>query len=87
MSPVTTPTTFAGLVDFILGIINLIIPLLMGVAFVFLMWKLVDAWIIHSDDASKIEEGKTIAITGVIVFVILLSIWGILAMLRHSLLP
>ena len=84
MPSVTTPSTFAGLVDFILGIINLIIPLLMGMAFVFLLWKLVDAWIIHADDASKIEEGKTIALTGVIIFVILLSIWGILAMLRRS---
>jgi membrane-associated protease RseP (regulator of RpoE activity) len=85
MSTVTTPTTFAALVSFLLGLVNMIIPVLMGVAFVFMIWKLIDAWIFHADDPSKIEEGKTIAITGVVVFVILLSIWGILSMLRHSL--
>jgi hypothetical protein len=85
MSPTSTPSTFAELVAFLLGLINMAIPLLMGLAFVYLIWKLVDAWIIHSDDASKIEEGKTIALTGAIIFVILLSIWGILSILRHSL--
>lgn len=85
MPPTSTPNTFAELVAFLLGLINMVIPLLMGVAFVFMIWKLVDAWIIHSDDTSKIEEGKTIALTGVIIFVILLSIWGILSVLRNSL--
>lgn len=86
MPPVTTPTTFAELVSFFLGLINMIIPLLMGAAFLFIMWKLVDAWIIHADDTSKVEEGRTIAMTGVIVFVIMISIWGIIAMLQNSLL-
>lgn len=81
-----TPTTFAELVAFFLGLINQIIPLLMGAAFVYLMWKLIDAWIIHADDANKVEEGRTILITGVIVFVIMASIWGILSLLRRSIL-
>ena len=85
LTPITTPTTFAGLVSFLLGIINMIIPLLMGLGFVFIIWKLVDAWIIHADDPSKLEEGRTIAITGAVVFVIMVSIWGILSILRHSL--
>jgi hypothetical protein len=85
MTPVTTPTTFAELVSFFLGLVNMIIPLLMGVAFVYVLWKLIDAWIIHADDASKVEEGRTIAMTGVVVFVIMVSIWGILNILRNSL--
>ena len=80
-----TPTTFAELVAFFLDLINQIIPLLMGAVFVYLIWKLIDAWIIHADDTSKVEEGKTIVITGVIVFVIMVSIWGILSLLRRSL--
>jgi hypothetical protein len=85
MTPVQTPTTFGELVSFFLGLVNTIIPLLMGVAFIYVMWKLIDAWVIHADDASKVEEGRTIAITGVIVFVIMVSIWGILNILRNSL--
>lgn len=86
MDPVITPTTFAGLVAFFLDLISMIIPFLMTLAFIFIMWKLFDAWIIHADDPSKVEEGKTIALTGVIVFVIMISIWGILVMLQNSLL-
>jgi uncharacterized membrane protein len=82
----TTPTTFAGLVAFFLGLINQIIPLLMGFAFVYLMWKLIDVWVIHADDANKVEEGRTIVMTGVIAFVVMVSIWGILSLLRHSIL-
>jgi succinate dehydrogenase hydrophobic anchor subunit len=80
-----TPTTFAELVAFFLDLINQIIPLLMGAVFVYLIWKMIDAWIIHADDTSKVEEGKTIVITGVIVFVIMVSIWGIISLLRRSL--
>ena len=80
-----TPTTFAELVAFFLGLINQVIPLLMGAAFVYLLWKLIDAWIIHADDANKVEEGRTIIFTGVIVFVVMASVWGILSVLRHSL--
>ena len=83
--PVTTPTTFAELVAFFLGLINQIVPLIFGLAFLFIIWKLIDAWVLHPDDGSKREEGKTIIITGVIVLVIMLSIWGILNLLINSL--
>ena len=83
--PVTTPTTFAELVAFFLGLINQIVPLIFGLAFLFIIWKLIDAWVLHPDDGSKREEGKTIIITGVIVLVIMLSIWGILNLLVSSL--
>jgi hypothetical protein len=84
-APVTTPTTFSGLVAFFLGLINQVIPLIFGIAFLFIMWKLIDAWILHPDDGSKREEGKTIIITGVIVMVIMLSGWGILNLMINSL--
>lgn len=83
--PEPTPTTFAGLVAFFLRLINQIIPLIFAIAFLFIMWKLIDAWIIHPDDGSKREEGKTIIMTGVIVLVIMLSAWGILNLLIKSL--
>ena len=50
------------------------------------MWKLVDAWILHADDPSSREEGRTIAVTGVIVMVVMVSVWGILNLLKNSLL-
>ena len=83
MSP-ATPTTFAELVTFLLGLINQIIPLIFGLVFLFIVWKLIDAWIIHADDDTKREEGRTIAITGMLVLVLMASIWGILSMLKHT---
>jgi Kef-type K+ transport system membrane component KefB len=80
MSP-STPTDFAGLVDFFIEFLNLGIIVLFALAFLVLLWNIVDTWIIHSDDPSKREEGTTMAITAVIVMVVMVSIWGILGLL------
>lgn len=84
MAPATAPTTLGGLVNLLLGFINLLIPLLITLAFLVIVWKIVDAWVIHSGDETKRAEGKVAALTGVIVIVIMLSIWGILSLLRSS---
>jgi len=83
--PATTPTTLAELVAFFLGIINGLIPLLFGIVFLVIIWKIIDAWVIHADDSVSREEGRTVAITGVVVIVIMVSIWGILNLLKNSL--
>lgn len=81
----TTPTTFKGLVDFIIGFINILIPALFGVLFLYIVWKIIDAWILHADDDSKREEGRRLVITAVLVFVLMISTWGIVAMIKQSL--
>ncbi|MBP9717495.1 MAG: hypothetical protein KBD44_02145 [Candidatus Pacebacteria bacterium] len=83
--PPTTPTTFAELVTFVIGIINSLILLLVGLAFVVTMWNIVNAWIIHADNETKRAEGKQIAFTSVAVMVVMLSVWGILSLLKNSL--
>ncbi len=79
-----TPTTFKDLVNFILGFINLLIPALFAVVFLYLVIRIIDAWVLHADDDSKREEGKRLMITAVIVFVVMISVWGIIALLRNS---
>ncbi len=81
----TTPTTFKGLVDFFLGMINMIIPLIFGIVFLFLTWKIIDAWIINAGDEKKVEDGKKYALTAVMVTVLMIAAWGIVGMLRSSL--
>jgi hypothetical protein len=80
----TTPTTFAGLVDELLGLINIIIPVIFGFIFVFLIWKIFDAWVINAADERKREEGKKYAVVSVIVVVVMTMIWGIVTLLRES---
>jgi hypothetical protein len=84
LASVTTPTTFSGLIVFFISIVNTLIPLLFAAAFLVIIWKVIDAWVIHPDDGSKVEEGKTIVITGVVVMVVMLSVWGILNILIKS---
>jgi hypothetical protein len=82
-----TPKTFGGengLVDFVLSFINTLIPLIFGVIFLYLVVKIIDAWIIHADDDSKREEGKRMMITAVIVLVVMISAWGIVNMIKSS---
>lgn len=80
----TTPTTFAGFVDEIIGIINILIPVLFAVVFVFLVWKIFDAWVLNAADERKREEGKQYAIVASIVMVVMIIAWGIVAMIRQS---
>jgi hypothetical protein len=79
-----TPTTFGGLVDFILGIINIIIPSLLAIVFLVLIWKIFDAWVINAADEKKREEGKRLALIAVLVVVLIISTWGIVALIRQS---
>lgn len=81
MNP-STPTNFKELVNFAIEFINIGITVLFALAFLVLTWKVVDAWIIHADDPTKREEGTTLALTAVVVMVVMVSVWGILALLR-----
>ena len=80
-----TPTTFSGLVDFIVNIINILIPAIFGIVFLYLVFKIIEAWIIHAGDEKKLEEGKRLMTTAVIVFVLMVSTWGIVTLLKNSL--
>ncbi len=79
-----TPNNFSEFVGDIIYLISLVIPLIFSLTLLVIIWKLVDAWIIHTGDPGKIEEGKQVALVGVIVLVIMSGIWGILALLRGS---
>ena len=80
-----TPTSFKGLVEFVVDFINILIPALFGVLFLYIIWRIIDAWILHADDDSKREEGRRLVITAVLVFVLMVSTWGIIAMIKQTL--
>ena len=77
--------TFAGLVDGIIGYINLLIPLLFSVLFLYLVWRVFENWVLKAGDPSSRDDGKKYAISAVIVFVIMVSAWGIVQMIQTSL--
>ncbi len=80
-----TPTTFKGLVGFVIDFINILIPTLFALLFVYIVWKIVDAWILNAGNEEKREEGKSLVITAVLVFVLMVTAWGIVALIKQSL--
>lgn len=84
MSPQTTPTSYSELVTFIIGFINILIPALFAVVFLYFIWKVIDSWVINGGDQAKVEEGKQYATAAVIAFVVMISAWGIVAMIKSS---
>lgn len=79
-----TPTTYGGLVTMIIDFINVLIPAMFAFIFIWLVWRIIDAWVLHAGDPGKREEGRRMAITAVIVMVIAVSVWGIVALIRDS---
>lgn len=80
------PSNFAELVGGLLDILALVVPVIFAIAFLVIVWKVFDLWVINAGEPTKREEGKQFATRGVIVFVIMISIWGILALLKASIL-
>ncbi len=47
---------------------------------------MIDAWILNAGDQKKRDEGKQFLVIAVFAFVIMLSTWGIVTLLKDSLL-
>ena len=77
-------TTFGTLVNGLIGFLNSLIPLIFAVVFLVIVWKVIDAWILNADNETKRAEGRQLIIVAVIVFVIMLSTWGIVSIIRSS---
>ena len=76
---------FKSLVQFFLGIISFLIPIIFALTFIVLIWGIFKAWILHGDNETEIEKGKKIALWGIIGLVVMSGIWGILNILISSL--
>ena len=80
-----TPQDFSELVKVFLNIIDTLVFFVFGLAAIVFVWGLTSAWILGAGDEEKIKKGKNTALVGIIVFVIMVSVWGILALLRRTL--
>lgn len=79
------PRNFAELVDFFLYMISLLVPLIFGLALLVIIWKVIDAWVFHAGDPKKLEEGRQYALWGILVLVVMSSVWAIIRIFRSSL--
>lgn len=79
-----TPTDFRSLVQVIVEFINILIPALFAILFVYFIWKIIDAWVLRAGDESAREDGRQYVIAAVIAFVVMVSAWGVVALIRTS---
>jgi len=63
------------------GIVDLLIPILISLSFVVFVWGLV-LFIGRSGSQQAVEEGKRKMIWGVLVLFVIVSVWGIIALLK-----
>lgn len=78
---------FSDVVDMFLNMISLLVPVIFGLTLLYVLWGVIDAWIIHGGDKEKVDNGKNTLLVGIIALVVMSGIWGILNILRSSLLP
>lgn len=79
------PTDFKSLVGLFLGIMNTFIYIIFALTILVLIWGILRAWVMGGDDAHKVENGKKLVLVGIITLVIMTSLWGILQVVRTSL--
>ncbi len=82
---VNAPKDFKGVVSLLTDIIGTLVILTFALTFLAFMWGIIKSWVMHGEDPSSIESGRNIVVTSVIALVIMVSIWGILTMLKRSL--
>ena len=78
-------TSYVELVDRIIELIEVIIPAIFLAVFAYFVWKVTDAWILNAGDETKRREGKQYAVVAIIIFVVMITIWSIVRMVRNSL--
>ena len=76
---------FSDVVAVLINMISLAIPIIFAITLLYIIWNVVDAWIIHGGDEAKIENGRNTVLIGVLALVVMSGIWGILNMLASSL--
>lgn len=73
---------FQDLLCYITRIINdSIIPLIFSIAVVMFVWGMVQFFILNADEEAKRTQGKQFMIWGIIALAVMLSVWGLVAIL------
>ncbi len=64
---------------------NILIPLVFALAFLVFVWGLLKYFIFGGGNTESQEQGKQLMIWGVVAFVVMVSLWGIVSVISTSL--
>ncbi len=76
-------STLQSLIGELIGLINVIIPVLISIGLVIFFWGLVQ-YIYAAGDSSAHRRGRELIIWGLIALFVMVSIWGITGLLCES---
>lgn len=69
----------------ILFIINsILVPVLFAIAFIVFLYGIAQAYIFSGGDAEKVSQGHRLLLWGIIAFVIMISIWGLVNVVANT---
>ena len=71
---------FTGLVTQLQSLVNLLVPLVIAIGLLLFIWGLVQ-YIVASGDEAATEEGRRKMVWGVIALFVIVSVWGLVALL------
>jgi hypothetical protein len=77
-------TTFRTLVGDFIGMINVLVPIIIGLALVFFLWGLL-IFITQSGDEETARKGKTRMLWGVIGLFVMVAVWGLVRFVGSTL--
>jgi len=81
---VPADANFAWLVGQTIDIIAVLVALIFATAFLVLLWKIMQGFIVNGADAYAMKEVKTNILAAVIMLIVMASVWGIVALVRSS---
>lgn len=67
----------------IAGLINLATPIVVALALLYFFWGLA-TYILSASDEEKKKEGKNIMIWGILALFVMVSVWGIVNVIRDT---
>lgn len=78
-------TYIQGYADDFIGIINdVLLPVLIALAFIVFIWGVFNYFILGADNDEKRATGRTFVLWGIIGFVVIFSLWGLVAIVGET---
>ncbi len=79
---IVTAQTIGAVIEKVHDLIGLIVPVVIAIAVVFFLWGVLK-YVIAKDPESQ-KEARGVMINGIIVLLVMISIWGLVAIVRET---
>ena len=78
----TTITTIG--INIIILINKVLVPLVFAISFIVFLYGIATKYILSGGDEGKIKEGHTLILWGIIGFVVMVSLWGLVNIVTNT---